>query len=229
LRLAVAAWLRPPSCARFAAGLRSLTIVYASEASNLAIALRWIGKGWQESCTKPSLEANMLDELDRKILAVLQVDSSLSMQDLAERVGLSSTPCWRRIQKLESSGYIKRRVALLDAEKLNLGVSVFIAVRTNQHNAEWVQRFRKIVVGFPEVVDFYRLSGDVDYLIRAVVSDIRAYDDLYQRLIAKIDLHDVSSMFTMEQIKSTTELPLVNASTRQRRSETRSAPHPVAP
>jgi Lrp/AsnC family transcriptional regulator len=113
----------------------------------------------------------MLDELDRKILAALQVDSSLSMQELAERVGLSSTPCWRRIQKLENSGYIKRRVALLDAEKLNLGVSVFIAVRTNQHNAEWVQRFRKIVVGFPEVVDFYRLSGDVDYLIRAVVSD----------------------------------------------------------
>jgi Lrp/AsnC family transcriptional regulator len=100
---------------------------------------------------------------------------------------MSSTPCWRRIQKLESSGYIKRRVALLDAEKLNLDVSVFIAVKINQHNAAWVQRFRKIVTGFPEVVNFYRLSGDVDYLIRAVVSDIRAYDDLYQRLIAKID------------------------------------------
>ena len=99
----------------------------------------------------------------------------------------------------------KIAVSSLDAEKLNLGVSVYIAVKTNQHNAEWVQRFRKIVVSFPEVVDFYRLSGDVDYLIRAVVSDIRAYDDLYQRLIAKIDLHDVSSMFTMEQIKSTSE------------------------
>jgi Lrp/AsnC family transcriptional regulator len=162
-------------------------------------------------CIWLELEAEMLDELDRKILATLQVDASLSMQEVAERVGLSSTPCWRRIQKLEQSGYIKRRVALLDAEKLNLGVSVFIAVKTNQHNAEWVQKFRKIVVGFPEVVDFYRLSGDVDYLIRAVVSDIRAYDDLYQRLIAKIDLHDVSSMFTMEQIKSTTELPIMNA------------------
>ncbi|ABD88509.1 Lrp/AsnC family transcriptional regulator [Rhodopseudomonas palustris] len=161
----------------------------------------------------------MLDELDRKILATLQVDSSLSMQEVAERVGLSSTPCWRRIQKLENSGYIKRRVALLDAEKLNLGVSVFIAVRTNQHSAEWVQRFRKIVVSFPEVVDFYRLSGDVDYLIRAVVSDIRAYDDLYQRLIAKIDLQDVSSMFTMEQIKSTTELPLFNAPAKRGRSD----------
>ncbi|MDF3813068.1 Lrp/AsnC family transcriptional regulator [Rhodopseudomonas sp. BAL398] len=150
----------------------------------------------------------MLDELDRKILATLQIDSSLSMQEVADRVGLSSTPCWRRIQKLEKSGYIKKRVALLDADKLNLGVSVFIAVRTNQHNAEWVQRFRSIVNSFPEVVDFYRLSGEVDYLIRAVVPDIAAYDDVYQRLIAKIDLQDVSSMFTMEQIKSTTELPL---------------------
>src|SRR3984893_16130496 len=174
------------------------------------------------------LEAKMLDEFDRKILATLQVDSSLSMQEIADRVGLSSTPCWRRIQKLESSGYIKRRVALLDAEKLNLGVSVFIAVKTNQHNAEWVQKFRKIVVGFPEVVDFYRLSGDVDYLIRAVVSDIRAYDDLYQRLIAKIDLYDVSSMFTMEQIKSTTELPLVYASTQRGRGTAGTARHAIA-
>lgn len=160
----------------------------------------------------------MLDELDRKILAVLQVDSSLPVQEIGERVGLSATPCWRRIQKLESAGYIRRRVALLDPEKLNLGVSVFIAVKTNQHNAEWVDRFRKIVNSFPEVVDFFRLSGDVDYLIRAVVPDIRAYDQLYRRLIEKIDLYDVSSMFAMEQIKSTTELPLVYASTPHRSS-----------
>jgi len=113
----------------------------------------------------------VLDEFDRKILATLQVDSSLSMQELGARVGLSAAPCWRRIQKLENAGYIKRRVALLDAERLNLGVSVFIAVKTNQHNAEWVQRFRQIVVSLPEVVDFYRLSGEVDYLIRAVVSE----------------------------------------------------------
>jgi Lrp/AsnC family transcriptional regulator len=155
----------------------------------------------------------MLDELDRKILAVLQVDSSLPVQEIGERIGLSATPCWRRIQKLESAGYIRRRVALLDPEKLNLGVSVFIAIKTNQHNAEWVDRFRKIVDSFPEVVDFFRLSGDVDYLIRAVVPDIQAYDQLYRRLIEKIDLYDVSSMFAMEQIKSTTELPLVYAST----------------
>jgi Lrp/AsnC family transcriptional regulator len=174
------------------------------------------------------MEGNMLDELDRKILATLQVDASLSVQEVADRVGLSSTPCWRRIQKLETSGYIKRRVALLDAEKLNLGVSVFIAVKTNQHNAEWVDRFRKIVTSFPEVVDFFRLSGDVDYLIRAVLPDIRAYDELYQRLIAKIDLYDVSSMFAMEQIKSTTELPLAYACTPREREPARTARSAVA-
>ena len=141
----------------------------------------------------------MLDELDRKILATLQVDSSLSMQEVADRVGLSSTPCWRRIQKLESSGYIKRRVALLDAEKLQPWRQRFHRSQDQPAQCRMGSAVRKIVVSFPEVVDFYRLSGDVDYLIRAVVSDIRAYDDLYQRLIAKIDLHDVSSMFTMER------------------------------
>jgi Lrp/AsnC family transcriptional regulator len=174
------------------------------------------------------LEINVLDEFDRKILATLQVDSSLSVQEVADRVGLSSTPCWRRIQKLESLGYIRGRVALLNADKLNVGVSVFIAVRTNQHNAEWAQRFRKIVTSFPEVVDFFRLSGDVDYLIRAVVPDIRAYDELYQRLIAKIDIYDVSSMFAMEQIKSTTELPLVYASAPNGAGTSRTARHAVA-
>ena len=169
----------------------------------------------------------MLDEFDRKILATLQVDSSLSVQEVADRVGLSSTPCWRRIQKLEGLGYIRGRVALLNADKLNVGVSVFIAVKTSQHNAEWAQRFRKIVTSFPEVVDFFRLSGDIDYLIRAVVPDIRAYDDLYQRLIAKIDIYDVSSMFAMEQIKSTTELPLLYASTQNGR--TAPARHAVTP
>jgi Lrp/AsnC family transcriptional regulator len=170
----------------------------------------------------------VLDTFDRKILATIQVDSSLSVQEVGDRVGLSSTPCWRRIQKLESLGYIRGRVALLNADKLNVGVSVFIAVKTNQHNAEWVDRFRKIVVGFPEVVDFFRLSGDVDNLIRAVVPDIRAYDQLYQRLIAKIDLYDVSSMFAMEQIKSTTELPLVYASSRKGDADSQNAQPAVA-
>lgn len=145
------------------------------------------------------------------------------MQEVADRVGLISTPCWRRIQRLEKTGYIRRRVVLLDPEKLNVGVSVFVAIKTNQHSAQWVDQFRKVVASFPEVVDFFRLSGDVDYLMRVVVPDIRSYDAFYERLIAKIDLYDVSSMFTMEQIKSTTELPLSYASTSRRRA-TSSAP-----
>jgi Lrp/AsnC family transcriptional regulator len=150
----------------------------------------------------------MIDAIDRKILAVLQSDASLSMTEVAERVGLTSTPCWRRIQRLESSGYIRRRVALLDEEKMNVGVSVFIAVRTNQHSADWFDQFRKAVSSMPEVVEFFRLSGEIDYLIRAVVPDIKSYDSLYQRLINKVEIYDISSMFSMEKIKSTTEVPV---------------------
>jgi Lrp/AsnC family transcriptional regulator len=149
-----------------------------------------------------------IDAIDRRILGVLQSDASLSVTDISERVGLTSTPCWRRIQKLETSGYIRRRVALLDEEKMNVGVSVFIAVRTNQHSADWLDRFRKAVSSLPEVVEFFRLSGEVDYLIRAVVPDIKSYDDLYQRLISKVEIYDISSMIAMEKIKSTTEIPL---------------------
>jgi Lrp/AsnC family transcriptional regulator len=149
-----------------------------------------------------------IDAIDRRILGVLQSDASLSVTDISERVGLTSTPCWRRIQKLETSGHIRRRVALLDEEKMNVGVSVFIAVRTNQHSADWLDRFRKAVSSLPEVVEFFRLSGEVDYLIRAVVPDIKSYDDLYQRLISKVEIYDISSMIAMEKIKSTTEIPL---------------------
>ena len=170
-----------------------------------------------------------MDKLDRRILDLLQQDGALTAAAIADRIGLSKAPCWRRIKRLQDDGVIKRTVALLDAHALNLGTTVFVTLKTAQHNAAWFEQFVHAVREIPEVTEIYRMSGDVDYLIRAVVSDIRAYDDLYQRLIAKIDLHDVSSMFTMEQIKSTTELPLVNASTRQRRSETGSAPHPVAP
>ncbi len=150
----------------------------------------------------------MIDVLDRKILAVLQSDSSMPNSEIAERVGLSSTPCWRRIQRLEAAGFFKRRVVLLNEEKLNVSVSVFIAVRTNQHTKEWAEKFYRAVSSFPEIVDFFRLSGEIDYLLRAVVPDIKSYDALYQRLIEKVDLYDVSSMFAMETLKSTTELPL---------------------
>lgn len=150
----------------------------------------------------------MIDFYDRKILALMQSDASLTVVEIAERIGLSATPCWRRIQKLEREGYFKRRVMLLNEEKLNVGVSVFIAIRTNQHTRDWSEKFYKAVVDMPEVLDLFRLAGDIDYLIRAVVPDIRSYDAFYQRLIARIDLHDVSSMFAMETLKSTTELPL---------------------
>jgi Lrp/AsnC family transcriptional regulator len=150
----------------------------------------------------------VLDEIDMRILACLQEDASLSSAAIAERVGLSTTPCWRRVQNLEKSGVIRRQVALLDREKLNVGVTVFVAIRTREHNAEWLDRFAAAVDGFPEVAEFYRMSGDIDYLLRVVVPDIAAYDGFYKRLIAAIELHDVSSSFAMEEIKYTTVLPL---------------------
>ena len=149
-----------------------------------------------------------LDAHDRKILALLQRDASLAVSEIATKVGLSTTPCWRRIQKLEEAGVIRRRVALLDRTALNTGVTVFVAIRTNQHTAQWLAKFAKVVADFPEVVDCYRMSGEIDYLLRLVLPDIAAYDAFYKRLIAKVDLSDVTSMFAMEEIKSTTELPM---------------------
>ena len=149
-----------------------------------------------------------MDRIDLKILRCLQRDASLSTAEVAQRVGLSTTPCWRRIQNLEKSGVIRGRVALLDRDKLNLGVDVFVAVRTNQHNEEWLAAFARIVNEFTEVVEFFRMSGEVDYLMRVVVPDIKAYDTFYKRLIRRTDVADVSSSFAMERIKDTTELPL---------------------
>lgn len=150
----------------------------------------------------------LLDELDRKILSILQTDTTLPVAMVAERVGLSPTPCWRRIQKLEEAGVIQARVAVLDPAKLNVGVTVFVSVRTNQHDLAWLEKFANAVRDFPEVVEFYRMSGDVDYLLRIVVPDIAAYDAVYKRLIARVALSDVSSAFAMESIKYTTALPL---------------------
>lgn len=152
-----------------------------------------------------------MDRIDKKILAALQADAGLSVAEVAERAGLSTTPCWRRIQKLEKQGYIDKRVTLLNRDSLNLGVDVFVAIRTSQHNAAWLDRFARVVVEFPEVVEFYRMSGEIDYLMRVVVPDIRSYDAFYRRLIRKIDIQDVSSSFAMERIKYTTELPLTYA------------------
>ena len=149
-----------------------------------------------------------MDRLDRKILRILQEDSTLAVADLAKKVGLSTTPCWRRIQRMEEEGVIRRRVALLDPVKVNTKVTVFVSIRTASHSIEWLKRFSEVVVDFPEVVEFYRMSGDVDYLLRVVVPDIGAYDKVYKRLIADTQLFDVSSSFAMEELKFTTALPL---------------------
>ncbi|MEM7443300.1 MAG: Lrp/AsnC family transcriptional regulator [Pseudomonadota bacterium] len=149
-----------------------------------------------------------MDQIDKKILSTLQADASLSVADIADRVGLSATPCWRRIQKLERSGVIKGRVALLDPNQLNVGTTVFVTIKTHQHNADWLDTFAAALDAIPEVVDFYRMSGDIDYLLRLVVPDIAAYDEVYKRLIAVGGLSDVTSTFVMEEIKHTTALPL---------------------
>ena len=149
-----------------------------------------------------------MDRIDRRILQYIQEDATLTTAEIADRVGLTTTPCWRRIQRLEVAGIIRKHVALLDRDQLNLGVDVFVAIKTNQHNAKWFASFSKAVREFPEVVEFYRMSGEIDYLMRVVVPDIAAYDDFYKRLIAKADITDVSSSFAMERIKYTTALPL---------------------
>ena len=149
-----------------------------------------------------------LDRIDRRILDHLQHDASLSTAEIADRVGLSTTPCWRRIQNLEKAGVLRSRVALLDRDRLNLGVDVFVALRISQHSEEWLEKFSHAVDDFPEVVEFYRMSGDVDYLMRVVVPDIKAYDAFYKRLIRQTGIADVSSSFAMERIKYTTALPL---------------------
>ena len=149
-----------------------------------------------------------MDRIDYKILGCLQEDATLSVAQIAERVGLSTTPCWRRIQNLEKSGVIRARVALLDAEKLNCAVTVFVRLKTSQHNYEWLESFSKAVARMEEVVEFYRMSGDIDYLLRIVVPDIASYDAFYKRLIRTAEFAEVSSSFALEEIKYTTALPL---------------------
>ena len=149
-----------------------------------------------------------MDAIDRKILAVLQEDASLSVAEIGSRVGLSSTPCWKRIQRLEAEGVIQKRVAIIDQDKLGLGVTVFVSVETEDHSGEWLTSFAKLVGAMPEVLEFYRMAGDVDYMLRVVVPDIAGYDAFYKRLIAAVPLKNVTSRFAMEKIKSTTALPI---------------------
>ncbi len=149
-----------------------------------------------------------MDDKDKKILTLLQEDAMMPVAEVASHVGLSTTPCWRRIQKLEEDKVIKKRVAILDPEKVNAGVTVFVSIKTDKHNEEWLKRFAEVIVKFPEVVGFYRMSGDIDYLLKVAVPDINAYDLFYKRLVSNIDIENVSSAFAMERIKDTTHLPL---------------------
>lgn len=155
----------------------------------------------------PAASQNQLDSQDRKLLRLLQADASLSVADLAEHVGISKSACWRRIQKLEETGVIRQRVTLLNPASLGLGLTVFVTIRTNQHNADWARHFNEVVQGVEGVLEVYRLGGQIDYLLKAVVADMPGYDRLYQQLIGA-DLFDVTASFVMEEIKATTMLPI---------------------
>ena len=149
-----------------------------------------------------------MDKIDRKILSLLQIDASLTAAEVADRVGLSKTPCWRRIVRMQECGLIQRTVAILDPQQLRVGTTVFVTIKTGKHSAGWFDRFRRDVEQMPEVTEIHRMSGDVDYLIRIVVPDIAAYDAVYKRLIAAVEFLDVSASFVLETLKSTTALPL---------------------
>lgn len=149
-----------------------------------------------------------IDEIDRRILAELQRDGTLSVEQLSARVHLSRNACWRRLKRLEEERVLTGRVALVDPEAIGLGLSVFILIRTSSHDPDWLRRFRDAVTAFPEITGVYRMSGDLDYVLRARVADVKGYDRLYQRLIARVPLADVSASFVMEEIKETTVLPV---------------------
>ncbi len=149
-----------------------------------------------------------MDATDRKILQLLQTDAGLSVKQIAAQIPLSVTPCWKRIQRLETEGYIRARVALLDPVKVNAAVTVFVAITTDRHTREWIEQFNEVVNELPEVMEAYRMSGEVDYLLRIAVDSIAAYDRFYKTLIERIELSNVTSSFAMEQMKYTTALPI---------------------
>ena len=149
-----------------------------------------------------------IDETDRRILALLQVDASLPLDEIGTRVALSRNAVWRRIRLMEEAGLIRARVALVDADRLGLGLMVFMMVRTNDHRPDWLDRFARATRDIPEILGAYRMTGDLDYLVRARVADVRDYDRLYQQLTRRVDLADVSASFVMEELKETTALPL---------------------
>ena len=149
-----------------------------------------------------------MDDFDKKILTLIQEDDSLSVADVADRIGLSTTPCWRRIHNLEKNGVIRKRVALLDTKSLNVGITVLVTIRAARHNTQWLEDFSRVVDDIPEIVEIYRMSGDNDYLMKVVTPSIEGYDKIYRRLIDEIEVSDITSSFAMETIKYTTALPL---------------------
>ena len=151
----------------------------------------------------------MLDRLDLQILDALQRDSALSMVDLGAKVGLSSTPCWKRVKRLEDTGHIDKRVAIINRKAVGLPITVFVSIQAGQHDEKWLNRFAAVVSALPEVQEFHRMSGDVDYLLKVVASSIEGYDRFYKKLIGLADMSRVSSAFSMEEIKNTTALPLI--------------------
>ena len=152
-----------------------------------------------------------LDRTDRRILAIMQEDSSLAVADVAARVGLSQTPCWRRIQRLRAEGVIERTVSLVHPEAVGLGLTVFIAIEALDHSPDWLERFTSAVSAMPEVMEVHRMAGDIDYLLRVAVSDMAAFDRFYRELIKAVPLKNVSSHFAMERVKATTAYPIDTA------------------
>ena len=150
-----------------------------------------------------------LDKVDRQILALIQADASLPIQQVADKVGLSVNPCWRRIRRLEADGVIQARVALVDPEKVGLGLTVYVRVKTREHSADWAHRLNEVIAAMPEILECHRIGGDVDYLLKVVVADMAGYDRTYKELIGRLpSLADVSALFSMERLKSATALPI---------------------
>jgi Lrp/AsnC family transcriptional regulator len=149
-----------------------------------------------------------VDQIDREIVRLLQEDADLTARELADHVGLTATPCWRRVQRLEADGVIRGRVALVDPSAVGLDVTALVHIRTNDHSAGWLDRFSAAIAELPEILEAYRTSGEIDYTLKVVVPSIEAYDGFYKRLIARVDLYDVRTVFVMEQMKQTTALPL---------------------
>ena len=149
-----------------------------------------------------------MDDMDRRILRLLQLDSSLSASDVARQVGLSASPCWKRINRMQNEGIIKKTIAVLDADRLGFGLTVFVSIKTGKHSSPWLQEFSDTITAMPEVMEFHRMAGEVDYMLKVVVADMKAFDEFYKQLIDVTALNDVTSRFSMETIKDMTPLPI---------------------